>query len=309
MLEPVQRHQPEADGNDPHGAGARSKEKSMSQFIELPDGSSRIEIVRLGDVEVDEYQRGHRSSADKVRDHFDERLLEVLTISRRLDRRMFLIDGLQRKTGLEARPEGAGEDTLVLARILEGLTVQDEVFLFEKLNKERVKVSAFDIFAAQLFAREVPAVALNRVVTSVDNLTIGPSHKKDVVGSVSLLWDIASWKDGLVILTETLLTLRAAYPNQDKQLHGVVVGGLARLLRELRTQGVYDKTWRGHEDLAHRLTAYKYSATAPMALSSALATSETGSGVGAGRVALPIFVGAWNKGRKSGGSGWINNGA
>lgn len=274
----------------------------MSEFIELPDGS-RIELVRVGDLKVDDYQRGDRSSANQVRDHFDPRLLEVLAVSRRWNGRTFLIDGKQRMTGLKAR---FGEDYLVFARIFEGLTVADEVFLFEKLNKGHVTVSAYDIFKAQLFAGEPEAVALNEAVISVDNLVIRPRHGRDAVGSTSELVKMAKWTDvdGLKILQEALITLRHAYPNQDLQLNGAILLGVTRLLREMHRQGIYTRAWQGSEDLAHRLKKYRYTANAEIAFSSAQSAAKGGGAtLGSGRAALSVFIQAWNSGRDKGDGG------
>ena len=44
------------------------------------------------------YQRGIVSSYRQIRNHYDQRLFDVLTVSHRGDHRHWIIDGLQRHT-------------------------------------------------------------------------------------------------------------------------------------------------------------------------------------------------------------------
>lgn len=271
-----------------------------NRFIELPDGSQRVEIVRVGDLKWDEYQRGRRSSADQVKEHFDSNLLDIPTVSLRESGEMFLVDGKQRATGLA---ELHGPDFLLFVRVLSGLDVISEVKLFERLNKGHVTVSAYDIFRAQLVAGEEKAVALNKTVTSVDNLVIRPRHGRDAVGSVSELVKMANWNDtdGLAVLREALLTIRIAYPNQDVALNGAILLGVTRFLREMHRQGIYDQAWQGPEDLARRFRAFRETSTAEITFSSAQSAAHRGGAtLGSGRAALPVFIRAWNFNRRDG---------
>lgn len=201
-------------------------------MLQLPDGIC-IEAVRLGDLRVPSYQRGTVSSYRTIRNHFDIRLFDVLTVSRRADGKHWIIDGLQRYT---ARLDLDGPGALVFCRVLEDLDITAEVELFEKLNRNRVRVSAFSILDAQREAGEPEAIALFSVVEAA-GLRIGPQHGAGLVGSPAQLRDIQQWDDGLAIIRDALDTAIAAWGKNAGVFHASVVGGLALFHRWSREQG------------------------------------------------------------------------
>jgi hypothetical protein len=201
--------------------------------LQLPDGN-RIEAVRLGDLRVPSYQRGTVSSYRMIRNHYDSRLFDVLTVSARADRKYWVIDGLQRYT---ARMDLHGAATLVFCRVLEDLDIAAEVELFEKLNRNRVRVSAFAILDAQREAGEPDAVALFRTVEAA-GLKIGPQHGAGLVGSPAQLRHIQGWEDGLAILKDALETAITAWGKNPGSFHATVIGGLALFYRWAREQGI-----------------------------------------------------------------------
>lgn len=201
--------------------------------LALPDGSL-IEMVRLGDLRVPSYQRGQVTSYRMIRNHFDIRLFDTLTTSRRADGRHWIIDGLQRYT---ARLDLDGPGVLVFCRVLTGLDITAEVELFEKLNRNRVRVSAFAILDAQREAGEDDAVALFRTVEAA-GLRIGAQHGASQVGSPAQLREIQEWEDGLGILRSALDTAIAAWGKNHGTFHATVVAGLAFFHRWAREQGV-----------------------------------------------------------------------
>lgn len=201
--------------------------------LALPDGCT-IEMVRLGDLRVPSYQRGQVTSYRMIRNHFDIRLFDVITTSKRADGRHWIIDGLQRYT---ARLDLDGPGTLVFCRVLDGLDITAEVQLFEKLNRNRVRVSAFAILDAQREAGEADAVLLFRTV-EMAGLKIGAQHGASQVGSPAQLREIQEWDDGLGILREALDTAIAAWGKNAGVFHATVVAGLAFFCRWAREQGV-----------------------------------------------------------------------
>ena len=208
-------------------------QKQHFTSLVLPDGS-QIEAIRLGDLRVPSYQRGIVSSYRQIRNHFDQRLFDVLTVSHRADRRHWIIDGLQRHT---ARTDLEGPGTLVFCRVLEGLDIAGEVDLFEKLNRNRTRVSAYAILDAQREAGEPDAVALFGVVEAA-GLKIGQQHGAGQVGSTTQLQRIAGWDDGLGILRDALEVAIAAWGKNAGSFHANVIGGLAVFYRWAREQGI-----------------------------------------------------------------------
>jgi len=201
--------------------------------LALPDGAT-IEMVRLGDLRVPSYQRGQVTSYRMIRNHFDIRLFDVLTVSRRGDGKHWIIDGKQRYT---ARLDLDGPGTLVFCRVLHGLDIAAEVELFEKLNRNRVRVSAFAILDAQREAGEESAVALFATVEAA-GLKIGSQHGASQVGSPAQLREIQEWDDGLGILRDALDAAIAAWGKNAGTFHATVVAGLSFFCRWSREQGI-----------------------------------------------------------------------
>jgi hypothetical protein len=201
--------------------------------IKLPDDAT-VEAVRLGDLRVPSYQRGTVSSYRMIRNHFDPRLFDVLTASHRADGKNWIIDGLQRYT---ARMDLHGPATLVFVRLLFDLDIVGEVELFEKLNRNRTRVSAFAILDAQREAGETAAVELFKTVEAA-GLKIGAQHGASQVGSPAQLREIQNWDDGLSILKDALDTAVAAWGKNSGSFHATVIGGLAYFHRWARVQNV-----------------------------------------------------------------------
>jgi len=255
--------------------------------ISLPDGST-IEILRLSDLRIPSYQRGTVASYRMIRNHFDPRLFDVLTVSRRADGRCWVIDGLQRHT---ARTDLHGSGTLVFCRVLSGLDIAGEVDLFEKLNRNRTRVSAFAILDAQREAGEEHAVALFAAVESA-GLKIGPQHGASQVGSPVQLQEIQGWDDGLGILKDTLDTAVAAWGKNAGSFHATVIGGLAYLYRWARIQEVRVLPSR----LGAKLGSGR-SAVSPAELINPGGMRGVSTKSGGAELAAARIAAAWNSGR------------
>ena len=272
-----------------HAAGQEITVSSPTA-IQLPDGS-RIEAIRLGDLRVPSYQRGLVASYRQIRNHYDQRLFDVLTVSHRADHRNWIIDGLQRHT---ARTDLDGPGTLVFCRVLEGLDIAGEVELFEKLNRNRTRVSAFAILDAQREAAEPAAVALFGVVEAA-GLKIGPSHGAGIVGSPAQLREIQGWDDGLGILRDALDTAVAAWGKNIGSFHATVVGGLAYFYRWAREQGIRVPSVRLGAKLGpgSKFTVQPAELINPGGMRG-VSSSSGGAELAAARIAL-----AWNAQRKA----------
>lgn len=257
--------------------------------LALPDGST-IEMVRLGDLRVPSYQRGQVTSYRMIRNHFDIRLFDVLTVSRRGDGRHWIIDGLQRYT---ARLDLDGPGILVFCRVLHGLDIAAEVELFEKLNRNRVRVSAFAILDAQREAGEEGAVALFRAVEAA-GLRIGAQHGASQVGSPAQLREIQDWPDGLAILREALDAAIAAWGKNAGTFHSTVVAGLSFFCRWSREQGITVRPAR----LGARLGQGKWQMT-PAELVNPGGMRGVSSKSGGAELAAARIAQAWNAGRRS----------
>lgn len=260
--------------------------------LQLPDGAT-IEMVRLGDLRVPSYQRGQVTSYRMIRNHFDIRLFDVLTVSRRGDGRHWIIDGLQRYT---ARTDLEGPGVLVFCRVLAGLDIAAEVELFEKLNRNRVRVSAFAILDAQREAGEEDAVALFRTVETA-GLKIGSQHGASQVGSPAQLREIQAWDDGLDILREALDAAIAAWGKNAGTFHATVVAGLAFFCRWAREQDIRVPA----SQLGAKLGRGKWAMT-PAELTNPGGMRGVSSKSGGAELAAARIGQAWNANRRGDGT-------
>jgi hypothetical protein len=256
----------------------------------LPDGSL-IEVVTLGQLQVPSYQRGQVSSYRNIRNNFDINQFDVLTVCRRKDRSLWIVDGLQRYS---ARLDLTGENTPVFVRVVSGLDIAGEVALFERLNRNRVRVSSFAILSAQREAAEPKAVELFEVVESL-GLKIGASHGAGVVGSPTQLIEIQQWPNGLVILREALSIVMDTWGKSHGAFHSTVVGGMCFFLR-----------WSSEQDIAvpRRQLATKLRDTRfaiqPIELVNPAGIRGMSTKTGGSELAAARIARAWNAARKSG---------
>ena len=256
--------------------------------LALPDGST-IETVRLGDLQIPSYQRGQVTSYRMIRNHFDINLFDVIITSKRADGHHWVVDGLQRYT---ARLDLHGPGTLVFCRVLSGLDIAGEVRLFEKLNRNRVRVSAFAILDAQREAGEPDAIALFEAVEKT-GIKIGSQHGASQVGSPAQLREIQKWEDGLSVLSDALGSAIAAWGKNSGTFHATVIGGLAYFHRWAREQGVKAPP----DQLGTKLGQGKWAMT-PAELVNPGGLRGVAAGSGGNELAAARICQAWNANRK-----------
>lgn len=97
-----------------------------------------MEKVRIDDLRVDEtYQRDIRETWEKqLSRNFDPMLLGVITVSKRKDGSLYVIDGNHRR--IAAKENGM---EYILADVREGLSLEKEAELFYKLNTGQRKTN------------------------------------------------------------------------------------------------------------------------------------------------------------------------
>ena len=120
---------------------------------------SNLIIANPATFRTPSYQRDTDTRrADKIAEAFDLSSFGTVTVSRRKDGHLYIVDGKHRSTaavknGLEGVP------TLVL----DGLTEEQEAAKFLKLNETKT-VSAVDKFKAQVIAGEREQIEINSIV-------------------------------------------------------------------------------------------------------------------------------------------------
>lgn len=112
---------------------------------ELRTGISyAMEEINPQTINVDHsYQRTLRKTYKKIRDQFDPLLVGVVTLSKRPNNTMWVIDGQHR---LQAMKELG--ITNAKALVYTGLTLEEEAKIFSLQNLNRIKVAQIDLFNA-----------------------------------------------------------------------------------------------------------------------------------------------------------------
>jgi hypothetical protein len=157
---------------------------SMSKRIEgrKIDTTTTIEFIRVADLKVDPaYQRSmDERRAHLIGESLDLSRIGVLTVSRRADRSVVVIDGQHRHGGLVVAGLGGH---LVRCEVHHGLDRQGEAALFRKLNGGRKPIGALDDYRAALEARDPVAVEIDAIVTGL-KLKIQQSNLRRVIAAV-----------------------------------------------------------------------------------------------------------------------------
>lgn len=127
------------------------------------------------------YQRDHdERKVIKIVAEFDEDSFGVVTVSRRTDGGLYVIDGQHRYLAALKM-----DLPLIPIRIIEGLTENEEADRFLKLNATK-QVSAVDKFKAQVVARYDDQVNINKIVKSF-GWAVDSSKRDGVVSAVKAL--------------------------------------------------------------------------------------------------------------------------
>lgn len=186
-----------------------------------------IEQIRAGQLQVDPtVQRGfNRAKAEKIRDHWDEDAVGVLTISRRGDGSMWVMEGQHRLWGGR---ESQGKDYRFNCEVHVGLSLQEEAAMFIKLNTLRSLPTPFDRFRISLEAGYEEEVAIAETLAELD-LKIGPSARSTTVGALTAIKRIYA-DNGTIGLYNTLAIAINAWGRKTDTWDADILQAIAQLL-------------------------------------------------------------------------------
>lgn len=185
------------------------------------------EEVTLEDLHVDpDIQRSlNMGRAKGIASSIIPSALSVLTVSRRTDGRLFILDGQHRTKALLL----AGFKVW-RAEIHEGLNTQEEAALFLCKNVESARVSAYDSFKACLSA----SMALETDIAAVlskHGLEMASSASINRVGAVITVQNLVRLY-GVENLDRTLGVLDLAFGRVERTWDGTFLGGVGKFLGE-----------------------------------------------------------------------------
>ncbi len=155
---------------------------------------------------------------DLINYTFDENVLQALDVSFR-DGRYNVVDGKHRLSGIRKYEERTGNKIEIPALVRYGLTEKDECELFEKLAKQRRKITAMEI--------------LESAYSRGNEFTVG---LVDGIRSTGLLFDFdTKRRNGYIHLTRTPVNVYKALDKKEFE----------------RFFSLFYRTWNGNKDFIH----------------------------------------------------------
>lgn len=198
-------------------------------------------LETLKNEKVKGHQRGISTmKATKIAKSFNPKAVGLLTVSRRADGTMWLINGQHRAYAMSmlAIP-------LALCSVYEGLSLREEAELWVKLNTQTAPMR-LDLYHGRLLEGDPVAVEIDRAVHLCGFKIARYFGKRtpDTIAAVSALEYIFS-QGGVAALTDVLLTVRKLWPNNvlatsDDVLRGVHVFLLV-FSNELKRERLYSQ--------------------------------------------------------------------
>lgn len=87
---------------------------------------------------------------DEIADEYDDNLVGIITVSLR-DGKYYVIDGQHRVSAIKRK---FGANASVMCRVITGLTIKDEAWYFNKINKKRKRMNLNDDFNSDFYAED-----------------------------------------------------------------------------------------------------------------------------------------------------------
>lgn len=163
------------------------------------------EVVAVDELRIDRtYQRGDKADlVNEIGRGYDLTLAGYIVVSRRKNGSLYVVDGQQRTLG--ARKGGESE---VLARVFEGLTVEEEASLYDALNRTK-PLNSHEKFKGRHAARNPQALDIYDIVHSLGGSIMGvDGYSMETIAAVSAL-EIVYGQGGKWGLTTTLSVIKS----------------------------------------------------------------------------------------------------
>lgn len=200
-------------------------------------GRSRVMMLPVSELEVDpEVQRDHVDwrKIERMKRDFNEDSLGIITVSRRttprgVERAKIILDGQHRHIVVKELTENQGT---VLCRVFDGLTPQEESWIFLQLNAGN-QPNLLDKFRQRLRADEPVAVAIDQL-TKQFGLVVEPGGNTGQVQCVGALQRVYlnSLKHDFEpnLLDLTLRAITNAWGAEPQGTQAVIVEGISLFL-------------------------------------------------------------------------------
>ncbi|GHV33158.1 hypothetical protein FACS18949_06350 [Clostridia bacterium] len=210
--------------------------------------TQRIELIALKDIVPAGYQRGTKSEqVANIIKKFNEAKLDALLVSEQSDGKTYhVIDGAHRTEAL--RKLGY---THAIARVLTGLTYEQEAELFAAQGDDVRKLTGMDYYKASVIAKDPNCLRLEKVL-SENGFQIGKGKDFKSIDAIGTLQTIL--KDyGDKVLGETLWLISSTWYGLPKATSREFLIGIAEFVNRY---GIANFSERMHERFA--AVCYEY---------------------------------------------------
>lgn len=196
--------------------------------------TARIEHVRLDQLIID--TRIQRpvipAHVKRIAENLDFNALGVLTVSRRDNGDMVVLDGQQRRAALlEAGYDGRFS---IQCEVLDGLSFADENAVFKTLNADRKAVLPLYLFKNRVNAGESAPVAISLIVKDCGlSIAEGGSNATGTVRATAALERVYGGytlnEPQPAALRSTLTVINAAWGATASSMQGQIIEGIGKL--------------------------------------------------------------------------------
>lgn len=153
---------------------------------------------------------------------FDPYLLEVITVNRRADGSLWVLDGQHRNEVLRRLGKN-----VVLAAIYSGLDRKTEADVYHRLNTERKTPNQWNRFGSRGSSGDLKVAALITLASEC-GFRIGTADRSlQSIAAVNTLDRIYGWPDGPRLLRQVLHKITEVWPADVIARDGVFIEGLA----------------------------------------------------------------------------------
>lgn len=204
-----------------------------------------LENHRICDLQVDPaYQRSAETSSSltlirRIAMHWDWGLFQPLTVARRADGSLWIVDGQHRAAAAKLRCDMYDLPCVVTSYDSAG----DEAAAFVSLNSNRRPLNAVEVWKAALAAGDEEAVAVHSLIVDA-GLSVAP-HQNYIAWKPGMLYCVpgirSSYrKHGRTATSSALVAIAEAFPGQVLRFAGLLLEGLCPFYVEAMSDSGFD---------------------------------------------------------------------
>lgn len=195
--------------------------------------TGHYQVLDVDDIKLDsKYQRVlHQEKVAKMVRNFMPEAFGVLIVSYRAGDGYYVLDGQHRIAA--AKLKGIIE---VPCRVLHGLSVEDEAFIFNLVNAERTLISPLERFKARIVFGDQRALEIQKILADY-GYKIDLEHKKNTTNYPEYIWAVSTverqyTRYGPGMLKKIMFVISNAWGGQTKATSGTMIEGVSLFLRE-----------------------------------------------------------------------------